>query len=434
MNILFLHQNFPAQFVHVAMALQRAGHRVVALVPETNERPRIVATETYRFEPPVNAPSSDLGAHYRERAMRGSAAADGMLRLKASGFTPEVVVGHGGWGETLFVRDIWPTSRVIVHAEFYYTPDNADVGFDPEFVGLPTITQAIRLRARNSAMVQALVEADVTVAPTHWQASRFPEALRDRLTILHEGIDSRRAAPDPRAEIRLGRDNIVAKPGDEIITFVNRNLEPYRGYHAFLRALPDVLRRRPLARAVIVGGSSVSYGPALPNGQSWKDRYLHEVRGDLDMSRVHFVGMIPHNVFLQLMQVSAVHIYLTYPFVLSWSMLEAMSAGALVIGSRTAPVEEVIEDGVNGHLVEFFDKGALADGMVAALAEPKQFSAQRRAARQTVLDRFDLHGVCLPRWIDLVTRREQVSGSGFTPSAPNQQATFLQGMPVHGSA
>jgi len=433
MNILFLHQNFPAQFVHVASALQRQGHRVMALVPETNNRPRIVPTETYRFEPPPNVPSTDLSAHFGERALRGSAAADGMLRLKASGFTPGVVVGHGGWGETLFVHDIWPAARVIVHAEFYYTPDNADVGFDREFTSLPTISQAIRLRTRNSAMVQALVDADAAIAPTLWQASRFPPLLRDSLTILHEGIDCKRALPNAQAGIRLSRDNILARCGDEVITFVNRNLEPYRGYHAFLRALPEVLRRRPNARAVIVGGNSVSYGPALPNGQSWKDRYLDEVRGELDMSRIHFVGMIPHNTFLQLMQVSAVHVYFTYPFVLSWSMLEAMSAGALVIGSRTAPVEEVIEDGVNGHLVDFFDRTGLVDRMVDALSAPNRFAALRHMARQTVLDRFDLHSVCLPRWMELVTRGEKIKNSGLPAHSFDHISAPLAEMPIHGS-
>jgi glycosyltransferase involved in cell wall biosynthesis len=433
MNILFLHQNFPAQFIHVASALQRGGHRVMAVVPETNNRPRIVPTETYRFEPPTHVPSSDLGAHYRERAMRGSAAADGMLRLKASGFTPDVVVGHGGWGETLFVRDIWPRARLIVHAEFYYTADSADVGFDPEFETLPTLTQAIRLRVRNSAMIQAIVDADVAVAPTQWQAGRFPPSLRQRLTILHEGINTTRAAPNPRAEVRLGRDKLTLRPGDEIITFVNRNLEPYRGYHSFLRALPDVLRARPKARAVIVGGDSVSYGPALPNGQSWKNHYLEEVRDKLDMSRIHFVGMIPHNVFVQLMQVSAAHVYLTYPFVLSWSALEAMSAGAVVIGSRTPPVEEVIEDGVHGHLVDFFDTAVLSERIIDVLASPAAQMALRRAARQTVIDRFDLHGRCLPQWLALV-RGEADGGEPFAHGAPALLPALLEGTPVCGNA
>ena len=434
MNVLFLHQNFPAQFVHVAMALQQQGHRVLALVPETNNRQRIVQTETYRFHGPAQTAPSDLGAHYKERADRGIACADGMLRLKDSGFTPDVVVGHGGWGETLFVRDVWPRARVIVHAEFYYTPDSADVGFDPEFQSLPTLTQAVRLRVRNSAMLQAVVDADCAVAPTLWQASRFPDTIKQKLTVLHEGINTAVAAPCSTAEVRLGRDNVVLRPGDEVITFVNRNLEPYRGYHAFLRALPDVLRARPRARVVIVGGSSVSYGPALATGQSWKERYLDEVRDSLDMSRVHFVGLIPHGVFLQLMQVSAVHVYLTYPFVLSWSMLEAMSAGALVIGSRTAPVEEVIEDEVNGLLVDFFDRAGLSGRMTQALAHPARFTGLRHAARQTVVNRFDLQDLCLPRWVGLVKAQDCAGGVRSSGTSVSASPKLLETMPIHGSA
>ena len=215
-------------------------------------------------------------------------------------------------------------------------------------------------------------------------------------------MDTYAARPDPQASVRLGRDNITLRAGDEVITFVNRNLEPYRGYHGFIRALPDVLCARPRARAVIVGGDQVSYGPALANNRSWKDHYLEEVRGALDMSRIHFVGIIPHDIFLQLIQVSAAHIYFTYPFVLSWSMLQAMSAGALVIGSRTPPVEEVIQDGMNGQLVDFFDVAALSTRIIDVLARPEAYRPQRAAARRTVLTEYDLHGKCLPAWLDLV--------------------------------
>jgi glycosyltransferase involved in cell wall biosynthesis len=222
------------------------------------------------------------------------------------------------------------------------------------------------------------------------------------MVVLHEGIDTVRARPDRDATVALARDNLVLRAGDEIVTFVARNLEPYRGYHQFMRTLPRILAERPRARAVIVGGDGVSYGSSPPDGGSWKTRILREVAGDLDMSRVHFLGRVTHNALLRLLQISAAHVYLTYPFVLSWSLLEAMSAGALIVGSDTAPLREVIEHGRNGLLCDFFDNAGLADLVVGALENPTRHAALRQAARRTVVERFDLEAVCLPRWRRLI--------------------------------
>ena len=189
-----------------------------------------------------------------------------------------------------------------------------------------------------------------------------------------------------------------------MITFVNRNLEPYRGYHSFLRALPAVLAARPKAQVVIVGGDGASYGAEPKAGGSWKQIFLAEVADRIDPGRVHFLGRVPYPSFLALMQVSRAHAYLTYPFVLSWSMLEAMSAGALVIGSCTAPVEEVIVDGRNGRLIDFFDIPGWSAALTEALSQPERFTALRAAARETVVARYDLRRHCLPRMVDFVER------------------------------
>ena len=400
MRFLFLHQNFPGQFVHVVKALKAQGHACVAVMHDSNNQPLFIPAEAYEFvEPPK---SRAIGDHFVRRAARGAVVADAMLRIKASGFVPDVVIGHAGWGETLFVRDVWPNARLVCYAEFWFSASGADTGFDPEFSGLNTLSRAVRTRTLNTVMAQAVLDADLSVTPTRWQASRFPARLAADLHIVHEGVDTRVAAPDPAATIKVGREPVSLRPGDEVITYVARNLEPYRGFHRFMRALPDILARRPNARAVIVGGDKVSYGSAPPDGQSWKGMLLNEVGGQLDLSRVHFVGRVPRATFVNLMQVSAAHIYLTYPFVLSWSMLEAMAAGALVIGSRTAPVEEVIEHGRNGLLVDFFDASGLADAVVEALESPTRFAAIRAAARQTIVERFDLTTICLPRWLQLV--------------------------------
>jgi glycosyltransferase involved in cell wall biosynthesis len=404
MRILFLHQNFPGQFIHVAHALKRENrHELLAVTHEGNARQRLIPTRTYAFVPkPLRAaPYVD---HYSQRVARGLAVAELLVTLKREGFTPDLVVGHGGWGETLFVKDVWPKTKIILHAEFYYDAEESDVGFDPEFGPDPKadISVRYRVRTRNAAMLQALTDADRGVAPTRWQASRFPPELRAKIAIVHEGVDTQRARPDPEASIKLRREGVTLAPGDEVVTFVNRNFEPYRGYHIFMRALPRILKERPRARALLVGGDSVNYGKAPPEGQSWRKIFLDEVKADLDMSRVHFVGKAPHPTYLRVLQVSAAHVYLTYPFVLSWSMLEAMSAGALVIGSATPPVEEVIEYGRNGLLFPFFDKDALAAGVIAALAEPRAYSGLRAAARRSILAAYDLETICLPAWLKLI--------------------------------
>ncbi len=404
MRILFLHQNFPGQFQHVAASLQRSGqHELVAVVPETSAGPRLIPVRTYRFDPRSVNTSVPLADHYAERVARGAAVTQTLFALREEGFSPDIVVGHGGWGETLFVRDVWPDCRILLHAEFFYSAEGADVGFDAELSGSPPDLLSLQTRARNAAMALALLDADQGVTPTLWQASRFPNQLRAKIAVVHEGINTDAVQPSSHATVTLGRGNVVLRPGDEVITFVSRDLEPYRGYHTFMRALPAILARRPWARAVIVGGDRASYGPVPASGKSWKQVFLAEVQDRLDMDRVHFVGRVPYATLVQLLQVSAAHVYLTYPFVLSWSMLEAMSAGALVIGSRTAPVEEVIEDGRNGILRGFFDADGIADAAVDALANPGRYRPLREAARRTVVERYDLRRVCVPAWLTLLS-------------------------------
>jgi glycosyltransferase involved in cell wall biosynthesis len=229
-----------------------------------------------------------------------------------------------------------------------------------------------------------------------------PARYRDRITVIHDGIDTERVKPNPHVKLGLAKSGLTLRPGDEVITFVNRNMEPYRGFHVFMRALPEIQKRRPNAVVLIVGGDDISYGKRLPPGETWRQRMLAEVGDRLDMQRVRFVGRIPYNDFAAMLQVSAVHVYLTYPFVLSWSMLEAMSAGCLVVGSSTPPVEEVISDGVNGLLVDFFSPQGIAEAIDRVLTHPDRMADVRRRARQTVIERYDLRQVCLPRHIALV--------------------------------
>ncbi|KMO20486.1 glycosyltransferase family 4 protein [Methylobacterium platani] len=413
MRVLFVHQNFPGQYRHVAPALAaRPGTEVVAL--GINPAPALPGVRHLRYAVPGRSTAGihPLAASFETATLRGEAAARAGLALKAEGFAPDVICGHSGWGETLFLKDVWPGARLLTFAEFFYAATGADSGFDPEFP--PAEGDAWRTRARNAGQLVAFEASDRLVSPTAWQASRIPAAFRDRLSIIHDGIDTDLLRPDPGARITLGRDRLSLGAGDEVVTFVNRNLEPYRGYHSFMRALPEILRRRPRARAVIVGGSDTSYGARPPAGRAshhrtWRDIFLDEVKADLDLSRVHFVGKIPYRDYVDLLRISAVHVYLTYPFVLSWSMLEAMALGACVVGSATPPVEEVIRDRRNGILVDFFSAAAIAEAVVAALADPGTVAPLRAAARQTALA-YDLRRVCLPAHLRLID--EVAAGRG----------------------
>ncbi len=403
MKILFVHQNFPGQFLHLAPELTRLGHECLALTDFGNQRQSATETLKYKHEaPPVDPAATRLGRNYTLMSDRGVSVARACVQLrKQRGYVPDVIFGHSGWGETLFLKEVWPEAKLLIYAEFYYRGRGADVGFDPEF-NAPSFDQVMIAQGRAGHLGQALLHADAGVAPTKWQASTFPPALRQMLDVIHDGVNTDLMAPNPQASFALPNGQSVMA-GDEVLTFVNRNLEPYRGYHTFLRALPDVLKARPNAQVVIVGGDEVSYGAAPKGEKGWKDTILNEVRDRLDMSRVHFMGKIPYDQFTALMQVSRAHAYLSYPFVLSWSMIDAMSAGAHVIGSATAPVQEVIQNGVNGTLIDFFDIPAWSAALTKALAHPEHFQTLRQAARQTALDRYDQR-LLLPKMVNFVER------------------------------
>ncbi len=402
MKILFVHQNFPGQFLHLAPELRRRGHDCLALTDSLNKRPKEIEVVRYRHETlPVDPSATRLGRNYTLMSDRGVTVARAACQLRdQKGYTPDIIVGHSGWGETLFLKEVWPTAKLIVYAEFYYRGRGADVGFDPEF-SPASFDQVMIAQGRAAYLGQALLHADAGLSPTDWQARSYPAPLRKMIEVIHDGIDTSVMRPNDQAMFSLPNGKFL-RAGDEVLTFVNRNLEPYRGYHTFMRALPGVLAARPSAQVVIVGGDEVSYGAAPKGAKGWKDLILQEIAGRLDQSRVHFMGRIPYSQFTALMQISRVHAYLTYPFVLSWSMLEAMAAGALVIGSATAPVKEVISHQKNGILVDFFDIPAWRAALCDALANPSTYTSMRTAARQTILESYDLHRVSLPRLLSLI--------------------------------
>ena len=413
MNILFIHQNFPGQYKHLAPALARAGHRCVALTlrVETPGDWQGVQLLPYKIR---RAPGQKLHpwlVDFESKLLRGESCYLAARELKEQGFQPDLIVAHPGWGESMFLRDLWPGARIGLYYELYYTTREGDMGFDPEFPQKRPELEAMRLRLKNLNNMMHLEVGDMGVSPTEFQANSFPKVFRDRITVIHDGIDTAHVRPDPEAVLDLG-DGVVVTARDEVITFVNRNLEPYRGYHIFMRALPRLLRERPKARVLLVGGDEVSYGARPPKGQTWKQMFIDEVRGQIatpDWERVHFLGRVPYERFLALLQVSSAHVYLTYPFVLSWSLIEAMSAGVPIVASDTAPLHEAIHHGVTGRLFPFFAPDRLVEEVCLVLEDREMAAELGRAARQFAQEKYDLRSVCLPRqmqWIDRLASME----------------------------
>lgn len=418
MKILFVHQNFPGQFKHLAPALAQQGHEVVALFMQQRKAAVLPALPGVRVVPYAALRGSTPGIHpwvvdFETKAIRAEACFRAALQLKAQGFAPDVVIAHPGWGESLFLKEVWPQARLGIYCEFFYNQHGADVGFDPEFAQ-QDVGEPCRLRLKNLNNLLHFEVADAAISPTHWQASTFPEPFRSKITVVHDGIDTAALAPSAQVQMTLAvrtGGKVTLSRGDEVITFVNRNLEPYRGYHTFMRALPELLRQRPQARVLIVGGNDVSYGsrpdPARHGASTWKDVFISEVRAqisDADWARVHFLGHVPYQQFVPLLQLSTVHVYLTYPFVLSWSLLEAMSVGCAIVASRTQPLREAIQDNETGRLVDFFDPQALAQQVHELLEQPAERHRLGANARRFAQAHYDLQTVCLPRQLEWVAR------------------------------
>lgn len=401
MNILFIHQNMPGQFKALAPLMARdPDNRVVFLTTRQNAELPGVNAAIYKSPRAANRSTHHYLLRLENAVRYGQQVARGLIGLQKRGFEPELIIAHPGWGEALFCKDILPAAKLINLCEFYYGSEGRDVGFDPEF---PADLDAVcRTRVRNSHLLSSLESCDAGVSPTEWQKSTHPAAFHDKIEVIFDGIDVDRVKPDPDAGFTLPDGRRLTR-ADKVVTYAVRNLEPYRGFHSFMRALPGIQRRQPDAEIVIVGGDEVSYG-SKPDDESfanWREAMQSQVA--FDPARVHFTGRLPYDDYLSVLQISSAHVYLTYPFVLSWSCLEAMACGALVIGSATPPVEEVIADGENGLLTDFFNSEEIAEKVDTALTDPDKFLPLRHAARQTVVDRYS-GGQCLPKWLKLIEK------------------------------
>lgn len=412
MRVLFIHQNFPGQFKFLAPALARdPANQVIAMTMQKTEATHWQGIPLMAY-PALRGSGSQIHpwlGDFETKTIRAESCFRAALKLREQGFNPEVIIAHPGWGESLFLKEVWPHAKLGIYCEFFYHAQGADVGFDPEFPLSDPLGEPCRLQLKNLNHLLHFPLADAGIAPTHWQASTFPEPFRSKISVIHDGIDTEQLAPNSEVSLMLNGTQPLTRH-DEIITFVNRNLEPYRGYHCFMRALPEILRRRPKARVLIVGGDQVSYGAAPAPGTSWKAIFAAEVRPqipDADWARVHFLGNLAYEHFIPVLQLSRVHVYLTYPFVLSWSLLEAMSLGCAIVASDTAPLREAIQHDQTGLLVDFFDSNALANSLCALLDNPEQRARLGQAARAFAQTHYDLQRVCLPNQLQWVKQLSQ---------------------------
>jgi glycosyltransferase involved in cell wall biosynthesis len=386
-GVLFVHNNFPAQFMGLAQALLARDVPCAAIGGSAAPGVEGVRIARYRLPRGTGKDVFPLAIRAEADLIRARTAYDGAKALRADGFEPEIIVAHPGWGETALLRELYPDTPQVLFAEFFYKGRNSDIDFDSEF--FPSTEDALLTgKAKSAVAALAFSEADAIVAPTPFQASLLPRALSRDVHIIHEGVDLDAIRPGPATTFALDDGRMIA-PGAPVITHINNQMEPLRGLHIFARALPALLEAVPNAQVIVIGTAGTrGYGGSAPEGRTWKEVCFDGLTDRLDQSRLHFLGKVPHPRMLAALRLSTAHVYYSYPFVLSWSLSEAMASACYVIGSDTAPLRDAIEDGVNGRLLPFFDVDALSQALIAACRDPAASTAMRAAARRTAEDKF----------------------------------------------
>ncbi|WP_462327291.1 glycosyltransferase [Desulfobaculum sp.] len=429
MRVLLVHPNFPAQFRHVARALG-ADSATTVVFATTNPRPdwTIPGVKKAVFSPvKAKAEAKDGDAHqqalrrlvtpFRDAAAQGEAMYRLAHRMKRSGFTPDVIYASSGWGPSLYLKDVWPETPLMCYFEWFYDPFGEDACFGRKPPPKKGLAPPQTLRSRNAAIFNDLWACEQGLSPTLWQRSQFPSEYHHKMAVLHDGVNTNLFRPRPGTPMQL--KNCDLSGVREVITFAGRGMEPYRGFPQFLTALEMVLRRRPGAHAVIAGSERVCYGTPHPSGKSYKAIMLEEL--DLPQDRVHFVGALPYGEYRRMLAASSVHVYLTRPFVLSWSAIEAMASGCCLVVSDTSPVREAMRDGESAQFVDFADPKDIAAGMERVLDDVPYAERLRRGARETAVSRYSLEHV-LPMHLRLIgntaNRGKVVHGALDSPDRP----------------
>lgn len=400
MNILFVHQNMPGQYRELVQWLAAQKSHTIYFLTQRAKPPQFEGVETRIYKPHHVPTNGTYGLSKVWEAATGSGFAAAMAAKaleEKEGFKPDIVVGHTGWGELTFFKQIWPDVPIIGFFEYYYNMTGGTIGFEP--TEPVTDHTPFLTMARNAVPLTNIEVVDLGHSPTHWQRDLFPDSFHRKIYVCHDGIRTDKLRPNADVEVRLGRLNRPLTRDDEVLTYVARNLERTRGFHVFMRALPRIMRERPNARVLIVGGNDTSYGGKSKEAGGLRGQMEREVGHDLDWDRLHFLGQVPYGDYQKLIQLSRCHVYMTMPFVLSWSLLEAMSMQATIVGSDVPPVREAMTHGETGLLVDFFDPDALAAQVIEVLSRPEDFKHLGVAARAHVVKEYDFLTRCLPEHI-----------------------------------
>jgi len=405
MNILFIHRTFPAQFEHLLKELAKDPQNVVTFITNNCKSPEIDGVVKYVCEPEQKT-STNCHPHleaFEEAVLLGQATAKLAMSLKQQGFKPDVIYGFSGWGSSMFIKDVFPDVPLLCYLEWYGKSDNSEGGSVFDFDGTVLNEDSKEaIRCNNSYILHNLTACDAGLTPTNWQKNLFPKDFHSKIKVIHDGIDTDICKPDNDVKICIGDKNIELSTKDEIITFGTRGLEPYRGFPEFMAAVEKLLKKRPNAHFIISGADVSCYSPQAKSG-TYKELMLEKY--EIDMNRVHFTGALSFEHYINVLQISSVHVYLTYPFVLSWSVLNAMAVGCCVIASNNEPTTEVIKNNYNGLLVDFFDVDGLVEKIEYALElkinDKNKLQEIRENARQTIVDNYALKDL-LPQHIDYI--------------------------------
>jgi glycosyltransferase involved in cell wall biosynthesis len=386
---LFVHQNFPGQYLHIIRhLLTDAANDVVFLTEPNNNNMAGVRKVVYEMG---RKSRTDIHANVRDYELavhRGERVAEAARKIKQLGYTPDVIIGHHGWGEMLDLHDVFPTTPMLGYYEFYYNTEGYDVNFDPEFPMNANYRSGIR--SLNVINHQAFALGQHGQTPTRFQHGAYPAWFRPQIKLLPECTRLEICKPDPTAAQRpFSIGDFTVAPGEKLISFVSRNLEPYRGFHTMMRALPTILGERKDTKVILVGGDDVSYGPKL-QGTNWRSILTKELAGRYDASRVLMPGQLSYETYVSLLQRSDTHVYLTYPFVASWSLREAMASGCAIIGADVEPVQEFITHGKTGLLTPCLDPARLAETALHLLDSPTLAKRLRKAARTHAEKHLDM--------------------------------------------
>ncbi len=402
MRYLFVHQNFPGQFLHLLRHLARQErHELLFITENAVNHLNGVRKVVHGLNRKPAADAHPDASEFDLAMIRAHVVADTARKLKTLGFTPDIIIGHHGWGELLNLQDVYPGVPLLGYQEYYYNQEGFDVGFDPEF---PQPRESYgRVRAKNAINLLALTNPGHGFTPTLFQHSTYPDWARPNIEVLHEGVNLDVCKPDPSLRARITTlAGYKVRPAEKLVTFVVRDLEPYRGFHVFMRALPRLLAARPDVRVILVGGDAVSYGARLDKG-TWRERMMDEIAPRTDMTRVHFAGRVPYETYVKILQRSDAHVYLTYPFVASWSLREAMATGCALVVSDTAPVREFVAHRKTGLMVPFLQPDAIADGVLQVLEDAALAGRLRRAARAWAVKNLDMDAY-IPAFEALIAR------------------------------